>query len=958
MNASIPYPQARSARATAAVLLCAAAVSAFGQAVPAASPKPASGIEDKAVVLSPFEVTADAKDSYEALNLNSLTGVARDLSQLPISADIYTQQIMQDLAVTNVNDLLNNYVAGIGVDTPNVDTGEGKLGGDFISGSFNMRGVKIGAPRRDGLLSSVGLLLDSYNVSRAEIIRGPQALLYGSGSAAGVINTPTKQAVFNSRSLQLQTQYDQHGTRRVALDANYSGTVTGRPLAVRFNGVAMDKQFWRENLSTETRGAALAIAFQPFKRLTVSAQAEQLRRTDITPGRNPILADTRSPYNGQFIPLLLALGQAGNILGGNLNWSNVNSLNGDESGFTRNYRVYSVKAELTVAPWLSAQVQTGRLIMTTLYGQWGANISVYAPTMPTNPTGQWAANARPQMYNSPNTTQQGTRATVAAEFGTGRWLKHQIVAGAERIYSDAFSFYQQFFQVDANGNHIVNPALGVTTNTYNARVIIPNLWMPIDLNKLGGPVNLKTRRIVSNGNTYVLGLMRLPNVVPPTPTNPFGASPSPNFNLTEIRQTAGFAALFSSWFDGRFDTLVGYRLQDYEDYFAQLGRTVSSQPRNYNAGLVYHLNRAWSAYYSHSLSFSPPDALVKDYKNDLLPPGRGVGDELGIKFNLAEGRLSGSLGAYRIKAIGQNKGSAVTLVNLTDPVGINGRLADASSFSYAYDGQSTGVELTLTAKPTRNSRLRFGYVHASGEVASSVMIPIKWNDQFNLNAAGQVTYSDGTVYTVRTTPSISSSPQIPLTLAMMKDPTSPYHAILAPDSGHITNFATLGLNGTRPNGATIGTGQVGLPISANPFGFVPPGGPLVAAEVAGSKSTGYPVDSINLTGDYQIAGGRLKGLGFGANLTGRFKQSGYYYLKAPSNEKLLQTWPDQVLVNPFLSYQRALGRRIFWHTQLNVTNAFNRHEIRIYPALTTGLPSWASYSSDPRLWTWSNTFSF
>lgn len=89
--------------ATACALLC--AVFAPTQALAQAAPSPSSPsspastasssstapAEDEAVTLNTFEVTADANDSYEALNTASVTGTNRSIRSLPVTMNPYTR---------------------------------------------------------------------------------------------------------------------------------------------------------------------------------------------------------------------------------------------------------------------------------------------------------------------------------------------------------------------------------------------------------------------------------------------------------------------------------------------------------------------------------------------------------------------------------------------------------------------------------------------------------------------------------------------------------------------------------------------------------------------------------------------------------------------------------------------------------------------------------------------------
>ena len=92
-----------------AALLAALLVSgALGQAQVAPDPKkPAANAPDEdIVVLSPFEVTASATESYNAATTLAGNRLNTDLRDVGSSVTVYTSQFFKDLGATNNNSLL------------------------------------------------------------------------------------------------------------------------------------------------------------------------------------------------------------------------------------------------------------------------------------------------------------------------------------------------------------------------------------------------------------------------------------------------------------------------------------------------------------------------------------------------------------------------------------------------------------------------------------------------------------------------------------------------------------------------------------------------------------------------------------------------------------------------------------------------------------------------------------
>ena len=78
--------------------------------------------------------------------------------------------------------LLNDFATGIGASAAGSTTAQGQQEGDrFGFNTFSVRGSNAGPVRRNGFLSA-GNLSEAFSYDRVEIIRGPQALLFGTVS--------------------------------------------------------------------------------------------------------------------------------------------------------------------------------------------------------------------------------------------------------------------------------------------------------------------------------------------------------------------------------------------------------------------------------------------------------------------------------------------------------------------------------------------------------------------------------------------------------------------------------------------------------------------------------------------------------------------------------------------------------------------------------------------------------
>jgi outer membrane receptor protein involved in Fe transport len=89
---------------------------------------------------------------------------------------------------------------------------------------MGVRGVGVGAPRRDGFAGTFGTgtgMNSLFDIERADVVRGPQGLLYGASGAGGTVNIVSKRANFNRTYGRANFRIDQHGSKQALLDYNW-----------------------------------------------------------------------------------------------------------------------------------------------------------------------------------------------------------------------------------------------------------------------------------------------------------------------------------------------------------------------------------------------------------------------------------------------------------------------------------------------------------------------------------------------------------------------------------------------------------------------------------------------------------------------------------------------------------------------------------------------------------------
>ena len=1000
---------------------------AFAQAVSPTARSPAPAATKSAadfVALNPFEVKAEADNSYGALNSNSLTQFNTALDRTPVSADIFTAEFMRDIAVTSVEEMLNGYGAGAGTVMSNPDSDAlSQQPGDRVGNqTIGIRGTGGGAIRRDGFAATgaannfgstaVGIT-STFDVERADVVRGPQGLLYGAGGAGGTVNTVSKRANFNQRRGSFSWRIDQHGSKQGQLDYN-----EGREwFAFRLALLEDDQRYRRLFIGHETRGFYGQIALKlDALRTVVRLQAQQTVNQRILNTNQENIAftnDATDPRHNFGLAYMLrnnltgpvnpATGQPwprGAIANGRLTWDNLNAWAGWAASEYVTNKTYAVLTETVWTRWLSTQFNL-------LYNDYqsdranGGIANLSAPLLNGNPLDEWANGATLADTEQPTRRWAARGAAMLAHSFFGGRAATQTLLGYDIEWADSGPTDFSYFLADANFNVVYDPR--VPTNL--GRTPMPRLWWSVADGPQRKPLprgGWLSPRVTWGGVNYV----RQPN----NPRDPSWVRPNNPLGLAQLaglpgvsgqnneghhweNRTAGlYASNYTSWWGDRFATLVGVRANENFKRTPNITSTVatpwaesSAGNRSYNLGLNARLSEALRPYYSFSSTYNIPLVNANDPLGNAPRTSSGSGHEAGLKFTTRDQRFSGSLQAFRTHSKDEMINAGGGVRDLINPTGLNGAHngpAGAKNQWTNLDRTTRGLELILTASPTPAWRLRLAATTADGRNLSDKKYPLLWNDQFHLRN-GVVSYQNGTPFTVPVTPSVIAANianlnrQIdpatiqnqgewqPLTLAMMNDRTGPYWAQPADDNGRLqtSNVRRVLQYFVGPNGTAL-TGVTGLPVSAIPYAWADPFGSKGETVVArkGESTVGYAQYRFVLTNHYTFSGDTfLRGFGVGGTVALGLRNRTFYY-NTPGGGRELFSSPDTWQVNLVASYRRKLGPRFLWTTQVNIENAFNHYVLGTLPNNGSGftLPAnlAVTFYGQPRLYVWTNSISF
>jgi hypothetical protein len=243
---------------------------------------------DEQIVLSPFVVTTSKDTGYYAANTLAGSRMNTNLSDLGAAISVVTKAQMEDFASVDLNDAFRYELNAEGSSTYTpatqafradgvLDVNAGGTQGNLVSSYTNatanrVRGIGIPSAAINYYPSNSALPPDVYNIQSFEISRGPNSMLFGLGSPAGIANSTTAQAQVDRNSAQLQLRTDDRGSFRSSLSFNRS-LIDGK-LAIYGAFLYNDQEFERKPSYDITRRQYGALTYKPFSKTTIRANFE------------------------------------------------------------------------------------------------------------------------------------------------------------------------------------------------------------------------------------------------------------------------------------------------------------------------------------------------------------------------------------------------------------------------------------------------------------------------------------------------------------------------------------------------------------------------------------------------------------------------------------------------------------------------------------------------------------
>ena len=254
----------------------AAATNIVAQTPPTTGTATAKTAEEP-TLLSVFTVNEETNLGYASMQTTSGTRTVQELKNVANSISIVNAELIADIGATNINEVSKYFVSGEESQSPagfqvtvhrGISTGSGSLRNGWIWYS----------PQ------------DTYVMERVELLRGPNAFLYGEAALGGGSNNITKRGLFTRDFSRVkvtgggggpssETSLSNYNLRRVELDFNR--VIKRDNLAVRLASVASNGAGWDDNASSRTRGLYGAVTYRPFRSTQVDVMVERTLTTNV-----------------------------------------------------------------------------------------------------------------------------------------------------------------------------------------------------------------------------------------------------------------------------------------------------------------------------------------------------------------------------------------------------------------------------------------------------------------------------------------------------------------------------------------------------------------------------------------------------------------------------------------------------------------------------------------------------
>lgn len=623
------------------------------------------------VLVSPFDVSSHLDRGYRASNALSASRFDAPVRELPFAIQAFTESFIKDQNPRDIHDIAR-YSPGVTYRSNDFNEGNANLAIRGFAVSSVPGGTQV---MRDGFLGPS--IFDFTNVARVEVVKGPSSFLYGQVAPGGIVNIITKSP---------QSRYAATSDATVGTDGQYRAQVdvTGPASTTLLYRLAasydQDMHYW-DPYDAHARNISPTLLWQPNDRFSVSLKYENFRKFESPQvmqkpgyGRQSGIVPTPSDPNlsGADVPGLPD------------NWNSMSDVDfrRSETEGLNAWMDYRAGEHWHVRGGYARQSYSVGALFSGNFG------------MSNNTTFLQGRRLRAQTYNNHSET-----------FSVDAVGQFRFAAASLRLLLGAQHVWRRFDNWAAQAPN--DPALGSDPtasplplwdlrdpSTWDRQVDIP--LSALTENRASGRSNSVDQSVYA-GST--LGLM-----------------------------------------DERLLLLGGLRLtstrSDITNFVTQQTDRLTARKATPQVGVLYKITPQLAAFASYAESFVPGARILNRLDGSMAPavPSEGNGFDIGIKADLLDGRVSGTLSVFDLRnsrivndLAQTNNAGSVVIYNLQSG-----------------EQRSRGVELDLTLTPLPHWQVYLSYSHTDARIVEVTGndAAILAQDPATLDAAGQLNYKN------------------------------------------------------------------------------------------------------------------------------------------------------------------------------------------------------------------------
>ncbi len=225
-----------------------------------------TGPGQSVVELSPFTVNSDRDRGFVAASALAGGRLSTDLRDTPVAYSVLTRDFIEALNITNLT-MAQQWTTGF---NEIEDDGRQNQFGDGERGRRTFRGVSSNQQQIEFFPAYYDY--DSYNLERFDFARGPNSILFGSGSMGGTANGLFKRALTGKPVREVTLALSSWDSYRATVDLNQP--LSSR-LALRFNGLWEETHTWRDTEYYDRRAATITGTYRPWRGGNLRVTAEK-----------------------------------------------------------------------------------------------------------------------------------------------------------------------------------------------------------------------------------------------------------------------------------------------------------------------------------------------------------------------------------------------------------------------------------------------------------------------------------------------------------------------------------------------------------------------------------------------------------------------------------------------------------------------------------------------------------